>query len=95
MSVRFVLTAEAWAAIAPLLATLQSRAGSPPALHDRLLIEAVLDRARTGRPWRDLPEDVGPWDAVYNRWRRWEARGLWRQRGERLPGGPAPGRATS
>ena len=84
MSVRLLLTDEAWAEIAPILATLKSRAGSPPALSDRLFIEAVLYLARTGLPWRDLPEDFGHWDAVYNRFRRWERRGIWRQLWERL-----------
>ena len=84
MSVRLLLTDEAWAEIAPILATLKSRAGSPPALSDRLFIEAVLYLARTGTPWRDLPEDFGQWDAVYNRFRRWEARGIWRRLWERL-----------
>ena len=28
---------------------------------DRLFIEAVLFRAKTGFPWRDLPERFGPW----------------------------------
>jgi len=53
-------------------------------LSDRLFIEAVLYLARTGTPWRDLPEAFGHWDAVSNRFRRWESRGLWRQRWERL-----------
>src|ERR671928_62390 len=61
MSVRLLLTDEAWAEIVPILATLKSRAGSPPALSDRLFIEAVLYLARTGTPWRDLPaEDIVP-----------------------------------
>ena len=76
MSVRLLLTDEAWAEIAPILATLQSRAGSPPVLSDRLCIEAVLYLARTGTPWRDLPEAFGRWDAVYNRFRRWERRDI-------------------
>ncbi len=84
MSVRLLLTDEAWAEIAPILATLKSRAGSPPTLSDRLFIEAILYLARTGTPWRDLPKDFGHWDAVYNRFRRWEARGLWRRLWERL-----------
>ncbi len=84
MSVRLLLTDEAWAEIAPILATLKSRAGRPPVLSDRLFIEAVLYRARTGLPWRDLPEDFGRWDAVYNRFRRWEVRGVWRRRWEHL-----------
>lgn len=84
MSVRLLLTDEAWAELAPVIASLKSRAGSPPALSDRLFIEAVLYLARTGTPWRDLPEDFGHWDAVYNRFRRWEARGSWRRLWERL-----------
>jgi transposase len=84
MSVRLMLTDEAWAEIAPILATIKSRAGSPPALSDRLFIEAVLYLARTGVPWRDLPAAFGHWDAVYNRFRRWETRGIWRQLWERL-----------
>ena len=84
MSVRLLFMDEAWAELAPVLATLKSRAGSPPVLSDRMCIEAVLYLARTGTPWRDLPEDFGRWDAVYNRFRRWEARGIWRQLWERL-----------
>jgi transposase len=84
MSVRLLLTDEAWAEIAPILATIKSRAGSPPVLSDRLFSEAVLYLARTGTPWRDLPAAFGHWDAVYNRFRRWERRGLWRQLWERL-----------
>ena len=90
MSVRLLLTDKAWAEIAPLLATLKSRAGRPPVLSDRLFIEAVLYLARTGLPWRDLPEDFGRWDAVYNRFRRWERRGLWCQLWERLQTDASP-----
>ena len=28
-------------------------------------MEAVIFRARTGLPWRDLPERFGPWKSVY------------------------------
>jgi transposase len=90
MSVRLLLTDEAWAEIAPVLVTLKSRAGRPPVLSDRLFIEAVLYLARTGTPWRDLPEDFGHWDAVYNRFRRWERRGIWRRLWERLQAGACP-----
>ena len=76
MSVRLLLTDKAWAEIAPILTTLKSRAGRPPVLSDRLFIEAVLYRARTGLPWRDLPKDCGRWDAVDNRFRRWEVHGI-------------------
>ena len=84
MAVRLLLTDAAWAEIAPILPAIKSRAGSLPALSDRMFIEAVLSLARTGTPGRDLPVDFGHWDAVYNRLRRWERRGLWRQLWERL-----------
>ena len=90
MSVRLLLTDEVWAAIAPVLATLKSRAGRPPVVSDRLFIEAVLYLARTGLPWRDLPKDFGRWDAVYNRFRRWEGRGVWRRLWEHLRTADSP-----
>jgi transposase len=84
MPVRMLLTDAAWAEIEPILAALKNKAGSPPELSDRQFMEAVLYLARTGIPWRDLPADFGHWDAVYNRCRRWEARGRWRQLWARL-----------
>ncbi|MEZ4254594.1 MAG: transposase [Polyangiales bacterium] len=44
---------------------------------DRLFIEAVLFRAKTGLPWRDLPERFGPWKSVYNRFSNWARKGHW------------------
>ena len=79
MAVRLLLTDTAWAEIEPRLAAIKHKAGSPPGLSDRLFMEAVLYVARTGIPWRDLPREFGHWDAVYNRFRRWEARRLWRR----------------
>jgi transposase len=46
-------------------------------LGDRLFIEAILYRAKTGAPWRDLPERFGPWKTVYNRFSNWSRRGHW------------------
>ena len=38
---------------------------------NRLFVEAVLYRYRTGMPWRDLPERFGDWKAVHTRFTRW------------------------
>jgi transposase len=76
---RRILTDEAWQEIAVILDRVKHKAGSPPQQSDRMFIEAVLYVARTGIPWRDLPGEFGHWDAVYNRFRRWEKRGVWHQ----------------
>jgi transposase len=53
------------------------RAGPGSTLGDRLFVEAVLYRAKTGLPWRDLPERFGPWKSVYNRFANWARKGHW------------------
>jgi putative transposase len=78
-AVRLVLTDEAWAEIAEVLQRVKRPDGRPPVQSDRMFLEAVLYNARTGIPWRDLPACFGKWDAVYNRFRRWEQRGVWRK----------------
>jgi transposase len=55
----------------------KQKAGPEALLGDRLFIEAVLFRARTGLPWRDLPERFGPWKSVYNRFSNWARKGHW------------------
>ena len=57
---------------------LPGRRGSPgrTAADNRLFLEAVLWRARTGSPWRDLPEEFGNWNSVFKRFRRWARKGV-------------------
>lgn len=33
--------------------------------------------ARTGAPWRDMPERFPKWRSVYTRWRRWVQKAVW------------------
>lgn len=40
--------------------------------------------ARSGAPWRDLPERYGPWSSVYQRFRRWTKKGIWQRVFEEL-----------
>ncbi|WP_431272162.1 IS5 family transposase [Dankookia sp. P2] len=46
---------------------------------NRLFVEGVLWIARTGSPWRDLPEIFGGWNSVYRRFSRWSAREVWQR----------------
>ena len=83
--VRLLLTDESWKALEDIIDDVKSAAGAPPETTDRVFVEAILYRARVGCPWRDLPKCFGEWDAVYNRFRRWEEIGVWEALCERLP----------
>ena len=83
---RSVLTNAIWQELEPRLAAAKrSAAGAKPELSDRLFLEAVLYRARTGIPWRDLPDVFGDWNAVYQRAKRWRQAGVWDRLFEQLP----------
>ena len=72
---RHALTDQQWERLQPLLPLV--RTGPAAKRGDRLFIDAVLFRAKTGVPWRDLPERFGPWKTVYNRFTRWAILGVW------------------
>ena len=38
---------------------------------NRLFVDAVLYRYRTGIPWRDLPAHFGSWKSTHQRFSRW------------------------
>jgi transposase len=78
--VRKVISDRIWKGLEPLVeAAKHSMAGAPGELSEREFLEAVLFLNRTGSPWRDLPPELGYWHAVYMRFRRWEARGVWQR----------------
>lgn len=51
---------------------------------NRRFLNAVLYVARTGIPWRDLPERYGKWNSVWKRYDRWCAKGVWEAMAEIL-----------
>src|SRR4028119_2318767 len=67
---RSVVSDAAWEKIASLLPGKASDPGAT-ARDNRLFLEAVLWRVRTGAPWRDLPSEFGHWNSVFQRFRRW------------------------
>lgn len=46
------------------------KSGRPPVRTRRQLIDGIRFRVRTGTPWRDVPEEHGPWDRAYDLFRR-------------------------
>ncbi len=79
-SVRKIIGDAMWQELGPAVqAAKHSLAGAPGERSEREFLEAVLHLQRTGCPWRDLPPKLGYWHAVYMRFRRWEARGVWQR----------------
>jgi transposase len=73
---RHELTDAEWARLRPHLPPQERRTGRPAKNH-RTIIDALLWLAKTGAPWRDLPERFGPWRTVATRFYRWIRSELW------------------
>ena len=43
----------------------------------RPVVEGIVYRYRTAVPWRDLPEQFGPWQTVWKRHRKVSRDGTW------------------
>jgi Transposase and inactivated derivatives len=71
-----MLTDAMWRRLLRLLPPQKPKTGRP-SLDPRRFLEAVLWLARTGAPWRDLPEDVMNWRTAWRRLQRWTAARIW------------------
>ena len=67
---RYALRDDQWDRIKDFLPGREGHVGGT-AEDNRLFVEAVLYRYRTGCPWRDLPERFGYWKSVHQRFSRW------------------------
>jgi transposase len=70
------LSDEQWDRIRALLPPQRAKTGRPAKDH-RTVVEAILWIDRTGAPWRDLPEEFGPWQSIATRFYRWVEAGVW------------------
>ena len=84
---RFVVSDVVWGRISPHLPGKVSDRGMT-ARDNRLFLEAVLWRVRTGSPWRDLPAVFGNWNSAFRRFRRWAERGVFERLFEELSAEP-------
>lgn len=75
---RYEISDVDWERIAPLLPGKEGDVGRT-AEDNRQFINGVLWIARSGAPWRDLPERYGNWNSVFKRFRRWSVKGVWQQ----------------
>jgi transposase len=66
---------EEWAFVAPYLALV--REDAPQRNHDlREVFNGLRWVVRTGSPWRYMPHDLPPWEAVYQQTQRWLSAGV-------------------
>ena len=87
MTRRHALRDDQWERIKDILPGLPGQPGQPgqpgdvgvTAKDNRLFVEAVLYRYKTGVPWRDLPERFGDFRVIHTRFSRWSKKGVWEQ----------------
>src|SRR5918912_3852405 len=66
---------EEWAFVAPYLALV--REDAPQRTHDlRKVFDALRWIVRAGAPWRMMPNDLPPWETVYQQTQRWLRAGV-------------------
>jgi transposase len=69
------VTDDEWSFVAPYLTLM--REDAPQRAHDlREVFNGLRWVVRTGSPWRYLPNDLPPWEAVYQQAQRWIAAGV-------------------
>ena len=71
---RYELTDGEWAAIKPML---PNKPRGIPRVNDRRVLNGIFWVLRSGAPWRDLPQEFGPYTTCYNRFVRWRRAGAW------------------
>ena len=71
---RYELTDHEWAAIKPML---PNKPRGIPRVNDRRVLNGIFWVLRSGAPWRDLPQEFGPYTTCYNRFVRWRRARVW------------------
>jgi Putative transposase of IS4/5 family (DUF4096) len=72
---RDLMSGDEWAFHERFILSIRARNGRKPTNH-RLVLDGIFWIARTGSPWRDLPEEFGKWSSIYRKFRRWTLAGL-------------------
>jgi len=75
---RHAIRDEDWDRIKDLLPGREGLRGVT-AKDNRLFLDAVLWIAKTGAPWRDLPDRFGNGNSIWRRFDRWARKGLWQK----------------
>lgn len=71
---RHQLTDEQWDLIEGVFAPPKKMGRTPR--DRRVIVNAILWILRTGAPWRDLPEEFGPWATAWDLFDKWNSDGI-------------------
>jgi transposase len=71
-----LLSGEIRARIEPLMPVASAKGGRP-FRDQRVVVEGIIWRYRTGSPWRDLPESFGAWKTAWRRHDQYCEDGTW------------------
>ena len=74
---RYGLRDDQFARIESLLPGRPGSVGKTSEVGNRVFVEAVIWKFRSGAPWRDLPERFGGWNNTHRRFSRWAVNGVW------------------
>ena len=73
----FAIADEVWAEIAPLLPLPRKKIKKGrPRMGDRQAMTAILYKLRTDCSWKFLPHSLGAGSTIYDRFREWQAAGV-------------------
>lgn len=73
---RYEISDEEWNKIKDMLPPDRLAHQGRPPKPNREMLNGILWIARSGAPWRDLPERFGPWKTVYDRFNNWAKSGI-------------------
>jgi len=78
-----MLTPAQWQAVLPELRKLRDhrrkKNGHPFVHSDKAILEGVVWILQTGARWKDLPREYPPYTTVYQRFRKWVDKGVFRK----------------
>jgi transposase len=73
---RYEIIDEEWERVKNYLPVEYTGKPGRPSGDNRTSLNGMLWVARSGAPWRDLPERYGSWSTLYDKFKRWSEAGL-------------------
>ena len=74
---RYALRDDQFSRIESFLPGRPGHVGRNSVVGNRLFVESIIWKFRSGAPWRDVPEQFGAWKNIHTRFSRWARKGVW------------------